>query len=201
MSLEPTTRVCVEPPPIARRLLIWYAVRDGGTLVGDLDEEFHTEEVPRRGAAAARAWYRRQAFLSLIAITLDATWDLVGPATAGLAAMLGWHFTVYTLLRSGLAIERPLAEMSPLTFALVWVFGGLGAAGFAGARLRPHRASTVALVVALAGISMLLIAVDEPAGLMREAGWTLSAALGALLGASIGRRWALGELGPVIRTR
>ena len=54
------------PPRIARRILelaLPQRVRAG--VLGDLDEEYHERMLPRRGARAARRWYRRQVLQSL----------------------------------------------------------------------------------------------------------------------------------------
>lgn len=55
------------PPALARRVLEWAAgTRKASPLVGDLDEEFHEVQLPRRGAAAARRWYWKQVTGSVI---------------------------------------------------------------------------------------------------------------------------------------
>ena len=58
-------------PPYVSRAILSLAARctDHDALVGDLDEEFHSHQVPARGPFRARLWYRRQVFTSLIPLT------------------------------------------------------------------------------------------------------------------------------------
>ncbi len=59
------------PPRLASALVVWLAgPGDPGSLVGDLDEEYTSYQLPNRGRRAADSWYRRQVVLSLPALVV-----------------------------------------------------------------------------------------------------------------------------------
>jgi putative ABC transport system permease protein len=62
----------IDPPRLAVRLLLRVLPNDTrDAVIGDLDEAFRDEAVPRRGLTRARIWYWRQTFSLTTAFTFD----------------------------------------------------------------------------------------------------------------------------------
>jgi hypothetical protein len=161
-------------------------VFDGGDLEGDLREGFGVR-MTRSNSSAARAWLRRQVWRSLLALSVHAAYDALAAACRGLAALVAWYVSVYLLLRVAFSLDRPLSTMSFATFTVVWVFGGVLAAGYAATRGR-YPSLIPATMVSVTAIIMLLIGVDERLGLGVQALWASVAVVGAFLGSGLATR-------------
>lgn len=179
----------VSPPPFSAWLIACVSTRDGGTLQGDLEEEFRTIMLPRLGPGHAQRWYRRQVITSLYSLAVFAVRDMVWAGMAALAGLLAWYAAVHAGMSLILATPAPFEAMSDVTFALVFVLGGGLVGGFVGVLFQPRRPHGVAVVAGWIGISLLFLGVDEQIRLGYQLSWASAATIGAFLGVSLGNRW------------